>query len=149
MFPHVALHCVNCGATSLLPWHMLSQPFEGPDRPPRDARAIGLACPVCKQVRTHFLNEKHPKHDPKSTVVLLENRRVNTVHVCTLKCVAADCRTPVPVFAQRTLATTVQEHEADALTWTWEHLCCPKGHRTESPIFPQPPFPPASEATEF
>lgn len=116
-----------------LPAQTLGNTFGTPMVRSIRADSVGVVCPRCKLVGNYSLFENCPGYNPRDHVVIAA-RVGDTVLLEWLKCEKEKCKTPLPLFAIRSATTTVEEREADMLTWRWENLQCPQGHKIEAPL---------------
>jgi len=116
-----------------LPVGKLGNVFGSPALRSIDASSVGVVCPRCKFVGNYSLFENSPDYNPRDQVILV--RPVGeTAFIKWLKCEVENCKTPLPLFAIWSAATTAEEREADISTWRWEKLHCPQGHKIQASL---------------
>jgi len=111
-----------------LPAETLGHVFENPAMRLFSADSVGVVCPQCKLVGNYSLFQNSPDYNPRDGVVLAPPVG-ETFPLKWLQCEKENCKTLLPVFAIWSANTSEQERKADMLTWRWDDLHCPHGHK--------------------
>jgi len=131
---HRILKC-HCGWPTLHPLGALLEPFSDPDALPNDLHAIGVVCPHCKQIDTHFLEEGKGGPVRLDRAVLQEpDENMETVYVSAAQCEDPNCRFLLPIILQVSRATTDADYSKWLAAARFDGLACPNKHPILKPV---------------
>lgn len=129
-----SLKC-HCGFPALLLQDELEALFRDPDALPNDLHAIGVVCPYCRQIDTHFLEQK--KDGPiRLDKALLQELDENMETVCEsiAQCEEPSCKFLLPIVLQVSRDLTDADYSKLRAVSKFEGLVCPNGHPILKPV---------------
>ena len=112
--------CKGCELQIGIPTDTLLQPSANPDHRPMSTLRVVIQCPRCKTL-SNFLQADYPGQEES-----------NTEHgwavVTWLECGVENCKSFVPVFAQKNAATSPEQDSAPGATTSIPALFCRDFH---------------------
>jgi hypothetical protein len=119
--------CKQCGMFIQIPLHTLRQPFEYLDDPPRGVSPVAIVCSHCKTVASYTAEDMQ-----RAEVALSPNHNWAVLDKWQ-RCEEGACERRLPLFVERSAATSEEALDGDIKTWTWGEVYCPDGHPIAKP----------------
>jgi hypothetical protein len=114
--PHSVYSCRFCRRRLWLSDQILERPFA----------PVGIVCSNCKRFATYSLDKNSPYYD--GTAKREYSVPVVTTSLGARRCVEANCKTPLLLFALTSLPIEEEEKRREVDGWIWDDLKCPSGH---------------------
>jgi hypothetical protein len=131
---HCRFFCRWCGSLVLLAHDRIGLPFGAPNLRKIESRTVAAVCGSCNHVNNFSLFRGGLGFDTRHGLVQADTR-VEPVLIDWLQCQEANCEFPLPLFLLPPEPLSVEVVRDLAMTWHWNELACPAGHRVLAPLW--------------
>lgn len=131
---HCRFFCQWCGSVLLLAHDRIGLPFAPPFLRRLESRSLASVCSSCSHVGNFSLFRGSPGFDTRHGLVPADPH-VEPVLIDWLRCDEPSCGHPLPLFLLPGEPLSRDVVRELALTWHWNELACPAGHRILAPLW--------------